>query len=248
MRNKMGHYEVLIKDPIIAEHIPETCWYNNKALANMLEKYPSIYLKPNDNTGGNGIIRIKRIKKIKYLVSVDKKTKEIDQRMLNNVLKEVINHPEKYIIQQGIELSTYNYKPFDMRIVLQKALNTWRLTLTSVKVAATRNAVVTNVSKGATDYPLHKILQRYDQKKEPMIIFREMIDLSHQIANVLGNSKPLKIVGLDIALDKSGKLWFIEANEHPECGRCKLVNDQLSVKKYEKTSKLSKNEAIGKKG
>jgi hypothetical protein len=36
-----------------------------------------------------------------------------------------------------------------------------------------------------------------------------------------------------MALDKKGKIWFLEGNNQPQCARCKLVNDKLSQEKYE---------------
>lgn len=236
----MRHYEILIKDPIVAQHLPETYWYNSRSLMSMLNKYPVIYLKPNDNTGGNGIIRISCRADRNCLISYEKNSIQVELSGLGQLLKRIIYSPGKYIVQQGIDLATHNNKPFDMRIVLQRVINTWRVTLTSAKVATNAEAIVTNVARGAEDYLLHNILQSYDQRQEPMATFREIIDLSHQIASVIGNHLPLRITGLDLALDKAGRLWFIEANENPECVRCKLVNDEVSVKKYEIAKNINK--------
>jgi hypothetical protein len=140
---------------------------------------------------------------------------------------------EKYFLQQGIDLATYRNCPFDIRMVLQKPNKVWRLTLTSAKVAQKEDAVVTNVARGAKDYPLQDILQKYDQRRNPLVTIRELVDLSHQIASVLGSAFPMKIIGLDMALDKKGKIWFLEGNNQPQCARCKLVNDKLAREKYE---------------
>jgi len=236
----MKQYEILIKDTIVAQHIPETKWYNHKILRNMLSKYSTIYLKPNNMSSGNGIIRLKHMNNNKYKISFEKTTKIVEKINLVSVLKEIMVGHSKYIIQQGIDLATYNNKPFDMRIVLQKVVGTWRITLTSAKVATSQDAIVTNVSKGADHYLLHRILGEYDQKKDTMATFREVIDLSHQITNIIGNQLPITIAGLDMAIDKSGKVWFIECNEKPECGRCKLVNDKRSIQKYEQAKKIIK--------
>ncbi len=240
MRNKIKQYEILIKDPFVARHLPETYWFHNKSLLNMLNKHQVIYLKPNDNAGGNGVIRVKSLNNGTYQIAYEKTTKQVDTSNIGSVLRKIMIWPQKYIIQQGIDLATYKGRPFDMRIVLQKVLKTWRVTLTSAKVATVQDAVVTNVAKGAEDFPLQKILQEYDQKQEPLAAFREIIDLSHQIASILGNQQAIRIAGLDIALDKIGRVWFVESNERPECSRCKLVNDPISVKKYEEARNILK--------
>lgn len=236
----MRHYKILKKDPMVAQHLPETYWYNSGSLMNMVNKFQVVYLKPNDKTGGNGIIRIACGADGNCTLSYEKKSIQKELSGLKQLLKKIIHPPNKYIVQQGIDLATYNSKPFDMRIVLQRVMKTWRVTLTSAKVAAAADAIVTNVARGAEDYLLHKILQSYDQRKDPMAAFREIIDLSHQIASVLGNQLPLKITGLDLALDKAGRLWFLEANENPDCVRCKLVNDEASVRKYELAKNINK--------
>lgn len=236
----MRQYDILTKDPIVAQHLPETNWYHYKTLRNMLAKYSMIYLKPNDRSGGNGVIRIKLINNNRYAISFEKTTKTVDKINLVSSLKQIMINPPKYIIQQGIDLATYHNNPFDMRIVLQRVWGTWRITLSSAKVANSQDAIVTNVAKGAKDYLLHKVLQEYDQKQDFMVTFREIIDLSHQIASVLGNKLPITIAGLDMAIDKYGKIWFVESNEKPECGKCKLVNDVLSVEKYEQARNIIK--------
>lgn len=234
----MKHYEILVKDPIIAKHLPETHWYGYSTLRSMLNKYSMLYLKPNNNSSGNGIIRIKLIGKDYYQVSFENTTIDVAKINLVTTLKKIIKGTPNYIIQQGIDLATYKNNPFDMRIVLQKVLKTWRITLNSAKVASAEDAIVTNVAKGAKDYLLQQILYDYDQKIDPMATFREILDLSHQIANVLGEQLPILIIGLDLAVDKQGKIWFIESNERPDCIRCKIVNDKLSVEKYEQARNL----------
>ena len=88
---------------------------------------------------------------------------------------------EKYFLQQGIDLATYRNCPFDIRMVLQKPNQVWRLTLTSAKVAQKEDAVVTNVARGAKDYPLQDILQKYDQRQNPLVTLRELVDLAHKL-------------------------------------------------------------------
>ncbi|SDK54456.1 YheC/YheD family protein [Natronincola ferrireducens] len=241
LRSKMEQYEILKKHPLLYEYLPHTNWYNPKILMDMLNKYSTIYLKPNNKSRGIGIIRVKVVSNNGYEVSFEKTSKKINRKNLVLELEQIMIDTKKYIVQQGIDLATYHDHSFDMRIVLQKVYKTWRVTLTSAKVASSADAIITNVAQGATDYLLHDILQEYDQKQNPMTTFREIIDLAHQIANVLGNRLPIMITGLDLALDKSNKLWFIESNAKPACDKCKLVNDGLSVAKYEEAREIIKN-------
>ena len=111
-------------------------------------------------------------------------------------------------------------------------MNCWRLSLMSGVVAKRKDAVVTNISRGNFDLLLEEVLQKNDQKLNPMNTLRELIDLSHQIVHVLGSRFPLLVIGLDMAIDKQGKVWFIEANTNPDSSGLEKVNDKVSYQKY----------------
>lgn len=240
-KSKLEKINALLKDPFIARHIPETMEFQAENLREMLHRFPALYLKPDMGQLGLSIIRIKKLRQDRYEISSDNSHRQIPG---TNVLSEILPllADEKYILQQGIDLATYRNCPFDIRMVLQKPNKVWRLTLTSAKVAKKEKSVVTNVARGAKDYPLQEILQKYDQRLNPLVTMRELVDLAHQIARVLGSVFPMKIIGLDMALDKKGKVWFLEGNNRPQCARCKLVNDQISLEKYEEARGRLKEE------
>ncbi|MEW9669842.1 YheC/YheD family protein [Ammoniphilus sp. 3BR4] len=235
IRNKIRIARSLMKDPSLSKFVPDTVPFSVKKLVRMLKKHKVIYLKPNDGLKGKGIIRVKTVSDRKYEVSYGKKVRihKFDA-MVNKVIQQ-IGPREDYLIQQGINLATYKDRPYDIRLLLVKHLNRWHLTMISAKVAAVKNAVVTNVSFNRKWLPLeelqhsiYKVLDENDQKVRPMATLREMIDLSYQIANKLGNRFPFYMLGLDLAIDKKGKIWFIEANTSPAIKPMKQVNDRKS--------------------
>lgn len=227
----------LLDHPVLAKHVPKTVWCSLQNLNKMISLFRIIYVKPDTGYQGHRVFRVYRINEHEGVLSSQNLSKKIALPDGLSELLPVISK-DKYIIQQGIDLATFNNRPFDLRVVMQKPYATWELTLTAAKVALKEDAVVTNVASGAQDYPLNYILQEYDQKKDPMATLREIIDLAHQMASHLNKKFPLRIVGFDLALDKKGKVWFIEANTWPQCARCKLVNDQVSRRKYEHSSKI----------
>lgn len=231
-KNKLDKINALLTDPFIARHVPETMEYEPENLWKMLRKHLVVYVKPVKGHMGLGIIRVKKLSDARYEIISDNYQQHVRATQLVSELRALLGDTA-YFLQQGIDLATYRNCPFDIRMVLQKPNKVWRLTLTSAKVAQREDAVVTNVARGAKDYPLQDILQKYDQRQNPLVTIRELGDLSHQIARVLGRAFPLKIIGLDMALDKKGKIWFLEGNNQPQCARCKLVNDKLSQEKYE---------------
>ena len=244
IRSKMKKNIALLDHPIVSQHVPETVWYNAQNLKEMLTRYKGIYIKPNTGKQGNRIIRVKKMNELTCVLSDNNFSKKIALPELFKELESIMVK-RKYIIQQEIDLATHNGCPFDIRMVMQRPYTTWELTLTSAKVALKEGAVVTNVSKGAKDYPLNKILQKYDQKQDPLAVMRELINLAHQISSALGSKYPLRTIGLDMAIDKTNKVWFIEANTMPQCRRCTRVNDKSSKQKYKKAKKIIKTESRG---
>lgn len=246
IKDKMKKIEALLSHPIISRHVPETVWFNSRNLENMLARYGTVYIKPNAGSQGNKVIRVQRVREHEAIIAYNKFSRNVLLPDLPSELNSII-FKRKYFIQQGIDLATYQGCPFDIRMVLQKPYATWDLTLTSAKVALKEDAVVTNVSKGAKDYPLLDILRAYDQKQDPMAVLRELVGLAHQFAQTLGSKFPLRIIGFDMAVDKAGKVWFIEANTKPQCARCKLVNDDSSRKRYTEARNIIRAGLLAKK-
>ncbi|TXK75466.1 YheC/YheD family protein [Paenibacillus sp. N3.4] len=216
IRSKMKKGKTLMNDPILSRHVPKTYWYRTARLRNMLNLYSAVYIKPDIGRKGNGVIRVRKLNDLQVEISNRNNTIKCSKKELRDEIKKLMSPERKYLVQQGINLATYHGHPFDVRIVLQKPLRRWRVSLMTAKVAPHQHSVVTNISKGAKDVNVIKVLQGIDQSVNGYKILRDLIDTSHQIAQLLGSRFPLKIVGLDMAIDKKGKIWFIEANTKPD--------------------------------
>lgn len=234
--SKMKKGMPLIQDLALSRHVPETHWYNAKTLTRMLTAYPMLYIKPDKGSQGTGIIRVKRINNSESLISFKASSKKyLNTKIASEVAKRML-HGKKYIIQQGISLATYQKKPFDMRIVLQKPSNQWLLTWMSAKVAPRSDSIVTNVAKGACDAKIKEVLRGADQRLDVPTVLKELSEVSYKIARKLGSRFPLRIVGLDMGIDKDGKVWFIEANTNPSFHGLKKF-DPVQYRRYLRAKK-----------
>lgn len=236
IRSKIKKGEALMSDPLVARHIPTTDWYNPAKLKRMLRTYTTVYIKPDIGRKGNGVIRIKKLKgsvEISYQQTVFRTSRKKALQEIQSIL----NPKKNYIMQQGIELATYLGRPFDVRVVLQKPLNRWRLSLMTAKVAPRKASVVTNIAKGAKDVNVIRALHRSDQQLNAVRVMRDLIDLSYQVAQILGARFPLKIVGLDMGIDTRGKVWFIEANTRPDCTGLRTL-DRTLYRRYREAKRL----------
>ena len=237
IRSKMKKTEPLLNDPILRKHVPETTWFSKKELSRMLDAHSTVYVKPDEGRKGIGIVRLKRLGNSTCELSSEKGTKRLSFSEAVRELRSQFDPRKSYLIQQGIDLATYQKCPFHIRLVMQKPKKRWRLSLTSAIVGKDEQVVVTNVSRGNREFSVEHVLQRNDQKWNPFATFRELIDVSHQIATVLGSKLPLLVVGLDMGIDKNGEIWFIEANTNPDCDGMREFNDDKSYHKYRQSKR-----------
>lgn len=106
-------------------------------------------------------------------------------------------------------------KPFDLRVVWQKPDKSWQLTWMSAKIASRRGATVTNVAKGGVDARIRPTLKRMTPPVQVDAQLAKVRTISRQFVQVLGERFPLRIIGLDLAIDQKRRVWFIEANTNP---------------------------------
>ncbi|WP_245920814.1 YheC/YheD family protein [Melghirimyces profundicolus] len=229
--SKLKKNNLLLKDPGIAPHIPKTAWFSVEALKKMLKDYAAVFVKPDRGFCGNGIIRINRLKRDQYEIC-SSFTDEVKTADLNNTCSMVaglIKPGIPYIIQQGIDVATYKGKAFDVRITMHRLLDKWQLTGWFARVS-TNNKAVTNWSKGGKLVPLEKVLAA--NKLNATEISRELADLAHQISHTFGSYYGMRVLGVDMAVDRKGGVWFIEANTSPIVR--KLFKDYGNKQMYNK--------------
>lgn len=216
IRSKLKKARVLMRDPILKHYVPETHRFRSSRLRRMLRSYSTLYIKPVIGHQGNGVFRVSELGDGKVEIADYGTTVQCSKETVVANLKKNMKPGKRYLIQRGISLATYQGRPFDLRVLLLKPLNHWVLSMMSAKVASKSSAVVTNVAKGAKDFNVIQVLNAADQPLDSVKVMRDVIDISYQIAQRLGHRFPLRIIGLDIGIDKKGRVWFIEANTDPQ--------------------------------
>ncbi|PZE19506.1 YheC/YheD family protein [Paenibacillus xerothermodurans] len=238
IRSKMKKGSPLMADPIISRYVPKTDWLRASSLKKMLRLYPTVYIKPDIGRKGDGVVRVKKLSSSTCEISYKDKTIRCSSQHLVKHLRHILDRNKRYLVQQGIQLATYHGRPFDLRVVLHRPRNRWHLTWASAKVAPRKNSVVTNVAKGAKDMSMNKAWKGLDQPLSRLKVMTTLIDVSYQIAQILGSRFPFKILGLDMAIDKKGRIWFIEANTQPDPSNFAEL-DPKRFRKYRKIEKLT---------
>ncbi len=246
--NKLTKTRVLVKNPELNKHIPATRRMDKTSLLGMMEKYGMVYIKPCCGSLGKGVIRVERLsaggeaggrgekrnrsaseQKERYRYQAGTRISSFTSynKLYHALAGETLGKP--YLVQKGIRLLTYESRPFDIRVMVQKnPKGRWEATGIAGRVAHPRK-VVTNGSQGGTIYPVETLLEPYSSAPKRTALIDAMNRLGEKAAVQLNGTYPgLREIGVDIALDKGLHPWILEVNTYPDpCPFTKLPDDRM---------------------
>ncbi|WP_226659443.1 YheC/YheD family protein [Pseudalkalibacillus hwajinpoensis] len=218
-----GKWEIhkhLKKNALLNRHLPQsiklqphTC---AKVLADMLIEHDKLILKPSIGSQGNGLMLItKNLHKIGVQINHNGHILHHTYdntgsllKMIRSVLKE-----RDYIAQQWLSLLDQKDRPFDRRVVMKKtSYATWEEIGRATRVG-NAESFVSNLHSGGS-------IQTDQQLLIPEGVFHQaeqkISRLSHCVASLLEKDfPPLFELGLDFGIDRTGKVWLLEANSKP---------------------------------
>ncbi len=214
--SKWLKHRVLAEYPSIRKHLPETHLYTNASLWNTIRRHRSVYLKPVVGSGGNGIIRIIRKNESSFLVQKGMNKYPVKSKQSLFRLIRRLTGPKRYLVQQGINMISIQNRPLDYRLLILRPRADWEIIGTMGKWAAP-GKIVTNFVRGAKPINLCSSLKRsIGYNNGECANMEERINLLGMgVAKTLGNRYRMRDLGLDIAIDKRGRLWILEVNTGP---------------------------------
>jgi hypothetical protein len=225
--NKWTLFEWLNKSRETQPYIPTTQKLTTSdELEKLLHKHSSLYLKPIRGKAGKGIMKVSRIiektsRVQKYQLSVQDKTKSHISRYTNvSQLWTQINQmmvTQDYIMQQGITLSLYKQRPFDLRVLAQKnSKGLWSIAGIGARLAG-KLSITTHVPRGGSiDDPAKLLGAGFGTLGSKKILRRAKVAsliIAKQIEKASGSM--LGEMSLDLGVDTTGQIWFFEANSKP---------------------------------
>ncbi|WNQ09954.1 YheC/YheD family protein [Paenibacillus aurantius] len=249
--NKLGKTRFLNGNSELKKHIPETAPETKEDLYEFLQRYKTVYVKPNHGTGGHGVMRVKRTSDEGYEYQLGEKVYAFPtyEEMYHSLYR--ITSKRRHLVQKGIRLLKYRGRPFDVRIMVQKNLKgEWENTGIIGRVAHP-NKIVTNYHSGGTPLAMHTLLKPYLTGKQIDEYLVHLNRLGREIAEYLVKGYPfVTAVGVDVGLDSKFKPWIIEVNTRPDPYIFKKLKDKSVfrriiryVKAHRKASRFS--EAAG---
>ncbi|RKP54194.1 YheC/YheD family protein [Cohnella endophytica] len=224
LRNKWTVYRTLSKVAAFRPHLPLTRAYQSSdEVAQMLKKFPTVYLKPINGTGGRGILRIDRSSDGNLLLQGRNHSRSIVQPRnisrgsLSSALGNWDMHGDSYIVQQGLDIKLPNGRIHDYRMLVQKnGSGAWEVTGCAGRVGPLRS-ITSNLHGGGVATSMNSLLRQWIGNEASIASVRETaetfgINVAHHLEATYG---ALCELALDLAIDRKGKVWLIEVNPKP---------------------------------
>ncbi|MBO9600092.1 MAG: YheC/YheD family protein [Cohnella sp.] len=228
IKSKWKKTQWLLSDRELRRFVPETRVFNRMSLIKMTSRYRMVYFKPTGGTGGNGIARIERTAPGKFSVRKDWRTTKPPSIGALYVQLKKIARGRSYLLQRGVHLRASGGRPFDIRVTLQKGrTGRWVPTVMFVKLGKP-GKVVTNYHSGGTLALVDPTLRRAGFTASRIGQYkRQLKALGLQTARCFNRRSPrFKELGLDVALDRGGRLWILEVNTRPGISALKSLRDK----------------------
>ncbi|MEC0228123.1 YheC/YheD family endospore coat-associated protein [Paenibacillus alba] len=224
--NKWTLFSWLNSSKVSKTYMPDTLQLSEaKDLSQLLRKHAVLYLKPVKGKAGRGIMRIERVttknEQGQYRLSrqEDKKMIYSYHESTDDLWQEWNKHrgTHDYIVQQGIALTRYKQRAYDLRALIQKTgKGVWSVSGIGARVAG-KASITTHVPRGGSiDEPLKLLTSAFGAKEAKNILLRvrkAAVTLAKQIEKSSGNQ--LGEMSMDIGVDTAGHIWFFEANSKP---------------------------------
>ncbi len=228
--------ELLSRDKKYAPLVPPTAAYEGtiSLLAWLREHGNAAFLKPAAGSQGRRVIAVERTGDGSALLTGRTSGNRPFIRSFRNE-RDAFSRLHRwigtraYIMQPLLELRTALGEPFDLRALLQKNEHgRWTITGIAARVGS-QGTVTANLHGGGRAEPVNAALspllgaeRAQDLEQE---IRRDALALANWFEESFGRFAEL---GLDFGVDRSGKLWFLEANSKPGRMAMKFAGDEAA--------------------
>lgn len=232
--DKTEVFEALRKDAGLQRYLPEShllSGYN--VFKKMCTTHPVVFLKPIRGSLGKGILRISREDGGGYrlLSTTSIGTRKQSYPNLAKLFQSIAPKMKstRYQIQQGLPLMELGKRPVDFRALVQKNKSgKWGVTSIVARTAGS-NHFVSNLARGGS---LSTIREAVGKSSLPPAAKGNVLQGLPRAALAIARGIEAHIpahfgeLGIDLALDQSGRIWLLEVNSKPSKNDNTPLNDQ----------------------
>jgi len=220
--SKWEVYNQIFQEKNLFPYIPKTKIYTKEHLYELAQEFETVFVKPVHGSQGRNIIKLTKVDENHY--TLQSSITSLNNNSSNKVSLDEIHHLIKpflhnrfYLIQQGVELASYESCSMDFRVLCHKNLNNhWQVTSIVARVAAS-DEFVSNIARGGRILRPLNVLRTSVGTKQSLEVLALMKELALETASIISNSSTgiTGELGIDIGVDQDGKPWIIEANSKP---------------------------------
>jgi hypothetical protein len=224
--NKWTLFEWLNKSTQTRKYIPKTQQLSHSSdLDRFMKEHHVVFLKPVRGKAGRGIMRVERKinarNQVEYRLYAQEDTcmRMTAHKSLDSLWRDILDHRgnKEYILQQGIALTNFKKRNYDLRALIQKTYQgKWSVTGIGARVAG-KLSITTHVPRGGSIDDPKKLLTIGFGKERAMHILNRCKRVSIQLAKQIEKSSKQQLgeMSMDLGVDTSGRIWFFEANSKP---------------------------------
>ncbi|MDP4097896.1 YheC/YheD family protein [Paenibacillus sp. P96] len=216
-------FDALKGSSALRRYLPESHLLENFAVfKRMCGLYSQVFIKPVRGSLGKGIIRINKNADGSFTMLTTTTGTPLKQTY-PNVTKMFAGlsgkmRSTRFQIQQGLTLIHHNMRPVDFRALVQKnSSGAWSVTSVVARIAGGSH-FVSNLARGGTlstvkDAVAKTTLSATAKANAP----NKLKAAALQIAAGIDHTIPAHFgeLGIDLAIDSSGRIWLIEVNSKP---------------------------------
>lgn len=211
-------HDMLRQEPLLREHLPHAVRATPESLADMMEQYDDLIIKPCSGSIGHGIIRIFKQDghwKLTRETRASRKGWATFRLTKGQLPSAILRRTFRYahLIEERIPLIRYEGRPVDLRVSVQRGMDgLWGVTGLFAK-AAPSHTFVTNIAQGGKVMRLAEVFGSDMNSFDLAQLESRIRMVSLRIAKTLAASLPhLADLGLDLGIARGGQIYFIECN------------------------------------
>ncbi|MDO3677448.1 YheC/YheD family protein [Paenibacillus ehimensis] len=239
--SKWGKYCYLKTAERWKPYLPQTQRVSRANVRAMLKRWGAVYLKPNNGTGGHGIMKITRIGEGRYTLRSGFATRTF--RSFGSLYSAVSGKTagRSYLAQKAIPLLHYKKRPFDLRIMVQRNRQQgWDVTGIVGRLARPRK-IVTNYHSGGTPMPAGKLLSPHIHGTRRSGFIQELKNLGRGVSEYMSVQYPkFPAFGVDVAIDATLKPWILEVNTKPDKSIFNALKNKTMYKRILSYARMQK--------
>ncbi|MBM6618213.1 YheC/YheD family protein [Bacillus suaedaesalsae] len=211
--SKWVQHQLISKNHILKQYLPHTIPFKStKGLIYMLNKYGSVYLKPNQSYQGKGMYSIKLTKR-GYVVkdAFNQLTILYSWHQLSSFVMTKM-YGRSYLIQQSVPFQ-YKNRIVDFRVYLQKdRYKKWFCPGITTRIS-NEESIITNSRNRAglleADEGFRQLFSISNEESKR--IQQKMIEVCTKIASLIENEGiHLGDVAFDVIVDSNLRIWLLE--------------------------------------